>query len=137
FLYCLLFHRLFDGIAILVEMSMDSGFAEDHLDGYRQCGDHNDDDDDPLQVVLEVGKCLIQVMPRQHHGEHPGERPHDIPEHELLAFHTYDTGYDGRECTYHRQETRDENGAAAIFIIKLLGLPEVLLAEQESIFLFE
>src|SRR5262245_59296975 len=110
---------------LALRRALPSPIAE-HFEHRGEDRDDDDGQDHQLEVLLD--DRLAAELPAGHQEEeHPGHSARDIEEREPCIAHSADTGDKRGEGTDDRYEARQDDRLAAVSLVKLLGLDQVLL----------
>src|SRR5205823_1201099 len=114
-----------------------SGFsAFQNADDGGQNGNDGDDRDDVVDVLADVGDGAAQCEAAEDHRTYPEDAAENI-EAQIFGVRHASRACDWRtESTNNGDEAGEDDGAAAVFFIKLVRSLQVATAEEPRIFTF-
>src|SRR3990167_11224064 len=84
----------------------------------------NDREDDGQQVAVHARNGIAEHETRERESYRPEESTDNIEGEEAGVMHTPDTCEDRREGAHDGHEARENDGFAAVLLVKFLGAPE-------------
>lgn len=104
-------------------------FLSGNLDDCRQERKDDDNRNDLVYMVMDVGNHLTEKIAAKHCCYHPADTASDVIDDEAFVFHCADAGDHRRERSKYRDKPRDHDGERSVALIKFLGGNEVLAVE--------
>ena len=105
------------------------------FDDFQHGGDERDEDDGEdhqFEVLFHEGDVAEEVA-QESEDRHPHDPAHHVIGDEFAVFHGPHPGHEGREGADDRDEAGQDNGLAAVLIVKFLGTVEVFFLEELDI----
>lgn len=106
--------------------------AKDADDGGHQ-GKHDDNGDDVMDALADVGNRAAQGVTAENHGADPENSSKNVEGKIARIRHLRRAGDRGTERSNDGNEARENDGAAAIFFIEIMSALKVAAAEEKRV----
>src|SRR6266571_3364380 len=105
-------------------------FLFSDFDDRRQKRKDDDDRNDLVNVVVNVGNHLTEKVTAKHRSDHPADTTGDVVDDKPFVFHRADAGDDRRERSKNRYEPGDDNREGSVALIEFFGGDEMLAVKK-------
>ena len=106
----------------------------EQADDGRKNGDDGNHGNNIVNVLADVGDEMSQRVAAEDHGANPEDAAKNVKEQIAGIRHFCGTGHRWAKCSNDGHESREDHGAATVFLVELMGALEMAAAEKEGVF---